>query len=190
MTAGARYSHDAKERAGGTVLQEAFAFNPATDLIFLNYARTSSSKITWRAGLEWDYAPGSMFYGSVSTGYKAGGFNDGCAAGSVYAGQVCNQVRPPSSLYYQPETLTAYEIGDKSRLLANRLQINAGAFYYAYRNLQLSSVANFNGAPTQTTLNAGVSEVKGLEFEAVFLPDRMNRFDLKATFLDATYTCP
>jgi iron complex outermembrane receptor protein len=43
---------------------------------------------------------------------------------------------------YQPETLTAYEIGAKNRFLDNRLQINVDAFYYNYKNYQVDQLEN------------------------------------------------
>lgn len=187
VSAGVRWSHDRKSRAGGTVFQVGPLFDPATDLRNLNYAASTSSRVTWRVGLEYDLRATTLLYGSVATGYKAGGFNDGCAAGSSYQGQACNQIRSLETLYYRPETLTAVEAGAKSRLFDNRLDLNIAAFYYAYRNLQLSSVGVFNGGPTQTTLNAGVAGIEGVEVEAAIAPTAQLRMDVAATYLRARY---
>jgi hypothetical protein len=46
----------------------------------------STRQTTWRLGLDYDLAPATLLYGSVSTGYKAGGFNDGCLAGASQFG--------------------------------------------------------------------------------------------------------
>jgi iron complex outermembrane receptor protein len=187
FTGGARYSHDDKSRVGGTVRQQTLTFNPATDSLLLNAAETTSSKVTYRAGLEFDAGDRTLLYGTFSTGYKAGGFNDGCAAGSVTNGIACNQVRPLDILYYQPETLTAYEIGVKTRFADNAIRINASAFYYDYKNLQLAQLIIVNGGPSSQTSNAAKARVKGIEVEAVVTPIRNNRFDASFTYLDAYY---
>jgi iron complex outermembrane receptor protein len=187
LTAGARYSHDDKSRVGGTVMQQTLTFNPATDSKLQNSAAATFEKTTWRIGLEYDLNDRSLLYGSVATGYKAGGFNDGCEAGTVTRGLACNQPRPLAQLYYQPETLTAYELGVKTRLAQNLLQLSAAAFHYDYENLQLSTVANYGGGPAQTTTNAAKSTVNGLELEATLAPNARNRIELGATYLDATY---
>ena len=187
LTAGARYSHDDKSRVGGTVMQQTLTFNPATDRKLQNAAAATFEKTTWRLGLELDLNDRSLLYGSVATGYKAGGFNDGCEADTVTRGLACNQPRPLAQLYYQPETLTAYELGVKTRLARNLLQLSAAAFHYDYENLQLSTVANYGGGPAQTTTNAAKSTVDGLELEASFAPNARNRIDFSATYLDAAY---
>jgi iron complex outermembrane receptor protein len=115
LTAGGRWSHDDKERVGRT-------FNPVTNaLISPNDAAVTSSKFTWRLGLDYDLSPEALLYAVVSTGYKAGGFNGGCEAGTPN----CTNPRPNEALYYDPETLTAYEVGLKTRALNNMLRLTA-----------------------------------------------------------------
>lgn len=187
LTAGVRYSHDDKSRIGGTVFQQTLTFNPATDARSLNSAAATFEKTTWRVGLDYDLNDRSLLYGVVSTGYKAGGFNDGCEEGTVTNGQLCNQARPLAQLYYAPETLTAYELGLKTRIADDRMQLSVAAFHYDYENLQLSTVADFGGGPAQTTTNAAESSVDGIEIEANLALSARHRFDLAATYLDATY---
>lgn len=187
LTAGVRYSHDDKSRIGGTVTQQTLTFNPATDTKLLNSAAVTFEKTTWRLGLDYDLNERTLLYGVISTGYKAGGFNDGCEAGTVTNGQPCNQPRPLSQIYYQPETLTAYEVGLKTRIAADQIQLSASAFHYDYENLQLSTVANFGGGPAQTTTNAAKATVDGLELEANIAFSRRHRLDFTAAYLDATY---
>ena len=79
----------------------------------------------YRAGLEYDLTPKSMAYATISTGYRPGGL-------SSY-NPITNL---PNS--FGPETNVAYEVGAKSRLFDNRLQINADVFVYkqhGYQNL-------------------------------------------------------
>lgn len=186
-TLGARYSHDDKSRIGGTVRQQTPVYNPATDSVLINAAAVTSSKVTYRAGVEYDAGDTSLLYGTFSTGYKAGGFNDGCEAGAVINGTLCNQVRPLDVLYYKPETLSAYEVGLKTRFAGNAVRLNASAFFYDYKNLQLNQLTIVNGGPSSVTSNAAKARVKGVEVEATLTPSERNRVDLTFTYLDAHY---
>lgn len=90
----------------------------------------SMSHADYRAGLEYDVAPRSMVYGTVSTGYRPGGQ-------SAY-----NPVL--SQLYtFQSEVNTAFEVGSKNRFFDNRLQFNAAMFYYKISNYQ--NLDKYNG---------------------------------------------
>ncbi|MDY6949850.1 MAG: TonB-dependent receptor, partial [Pseudomonadota bacterium] len=163
VTAGIRHTSDDKSRMGNTINHAnlddpldyttgtqpgttnpgspATGFQPVTDS--LNNASVSYKKVTWKAGFDYDLTPDSLLYGSVSTGYKAGGFNEGCLAGTVN----CTMPVPESDLYYRPETLTAYELGVKARL-SRQARISAAYFHYDYSNLQLSQInATYCGGP-------------------------------------------
>jgi iron complex outermembrane receptor protein len=189
LTAGVRYTDDDKSRIGSTNFQQAAAFNPATDIKLLNAATLENHKLTWRLGADYDLAPGTMAYGSVATGYKAGGFNDGCLAGTRALGIDCPAAVavPAATLFYQPETLTAYEIGLKSRFWENKASVNLAAFDYDYKNLQLSNVAIVQGAPRYVTANAGVAAIRGLELDGLVTPTPFDRISYALTLLDAHY---
>jgi iron complex outermembrane receptor protein len=189
LTAGLRHTDDGKSRIGSTNFQQAATFNPATDFKLLNAASINTHKTTWRAGADYDLAPGALLYGSVSTGYKAGGFNDGCLAGSQALGIDCPAAVavPASALFYRPETLTAREIGLKSRFWGNRASVNLAAFDYDYKNLQLSSVAIVQGAPRYVTSNAGAAALSGLELDGQVRPTALDRVSYALTLLDAHY---
>jgi iron complex outermembrane receptor protein len=189
LTAGARYTDDDKSRTGSTNFQQGATFNPATDFRLLNNAALHTHKTTWRLGADVDLAPGTMAYGSVSTGYKAGGFNDGCLAGASALGIDCPAALavPASALFYQPETVRAYEIGLKSRFWGNRASANLAAFDYDYQNLQLSSVAIVQGAPRYVTQNAGKAAIRGLELDGQAALTPLDRVNYALTLLDAHY---
>jgi iron complex outermembrane receptor protein len=188
-TAGVRFSQDEKSRIGATNFQQSQEFNSATDLALLNAAFIDTRKTTWRLGSEFDLAPDTLLFGTASTGFKAGGFNDGCLAGSNYKGISCPaQVAvPASALYYQPETLTSYEAGIKSKFWGNKASINASVFYYDYSNLQLSGVVVVNGAPRFSTTNAAVAHIKGLEVEGQIIASTADHFSYSLALLDAQY---
>jgi iron complex outermembrane receptor protein len=188
-TAGVRYSDDRKSRIGSTNFQAGPEFNPATDLRLLNAAAVNTHKTTWRLGGEFDLAPATLLYATVSTGYKSGGFNDGCLEGRSELGIACPaaQAVPESTLVYQPETLTSYEAGIKTRFWDKRASLSASAFYYDYKNLQLSGVALVQGAPRFVTTNAGVARVTGVELEGMLSLTTASRVSYSLALLDAHY---
>ena len=173
LTAGARRTEDRKSRYGSTNLQAGPVFDPATDLALPNAASLATGKTTWRLGAEFDVAPSTLLYATVSTGYKSGGFNDGAA--------------PDPTLVYRPETLKAYELGLKTRFWANRASLNLTAYRYAYDNLQLSGVAMVNEVPRFVTANAGAASVKGLEVEGALKPVPQGRLSYTLALTDAHY---
>jgi iron complex outermembrane recepter protein len=164
LTAGARYSRDLKSRVGNTVLDiynsvgNSYSVgNFITRNVFqVNDASRTFSKVTWRAGIDYDSSLG-LFYASVSTGYKAGGFNDGCETPAAGQPNPKNCALPAGALYYDPETLTAYEAGFKLKF-SPQFRLNGSVFHYAYKGLQLSQVSNACGGPCQVTRNAAVSQ--------------------------------
>ena len=138
------------------------------------------NKTIWKVGIDYD-APGlGLIYASVSTGYKAGGFNDGCVTG---AGVGC--ALTAAALYYNPETLTNYEAGVKFRL-SPALRINAAVFHYDYDSLQVSQVVT---VPIPATLisNAAKAKVDGLELDATLRPSDTVTVDLGYTYTHARY---
>jgi iron complex outermembrane receptor protein len=188
-TAGARYTDDSKSRVGSTNFQQGAVFNPATDFALLNAASLNSHQTTWRLGADFDLAPSTLLYGAIATGYKAGGFNDGCLAGSSQLGLSCPAALavPADTLLYKPETVRSYEAGIKTRLWDNRASLNLSAFHYDYSNLQLSGVAIVAGAPRFITANAGEASVKGLEAEGQAALTPQDRISYALALLDAHY---
>jgi iron complex outermembrane receptor protein len=121
--------------------------------------------VTGKLGLEADLARQSMVYAQVATGYKAGGF--GIAV-------------PPQA--YEPEHLTAFELGSKNRFFDNRLQLNAELFHYRYSNYQVMYADESAPSPIpgdssasfmQYVVNAGAGRISGLDLESRWraLPD-------------------
>lgn len=185
VTGGLRYSEDFKSRQGLTVGQQGSTVLDPTlyTILSVNDASRSFSKLTWKAGADYDVSQSVLAFASIATGYKAGGFNDGCAATSP----MCSAPIAENRLYYQPEELTAYEVGLKGRYFDGTLSLNLTGFFYDYTDLQLNSQQEPPAPPGQVTLNAGKAHIKGSEIEAIFAPDRLDRIDLSIALLDASY---
>jgi iron complex outermembrane recepter protein len=195
LTGGIRYTKDDKSRVGATILDfpDAAAVTasglPAANCNALRCALNSNiafgkyKKTTWKIGVDYDAPNLGLVYASVSTGYKAGGFNDGCLTTS--GGLGCSLTS--AQLFFNPETLTSYEAGFKFRFADNALRISGSAFHYDYKDLQLSQIVTVP-IPATRIRNAGVAKVDGIELEAVVQPSENDRVDLGFTYIDARYT--
>jgi iron complex outermembrane receptor protein len=126
-----------------------------------NYA-ASWSATTGTAGLQWDPAPGTMFYGRYSRGYLMGGFNSGVTSS---AGQF-----PETN----PEHINDYEIGMKKDFFDRTLQVNLAVFYEDLRDFQAPlTVVSTSGqlATSQSRyLNIPKSVSQGVELEVNWAP--------------------
>jgi iron complex outermembrane receptor protein len=94
----------------------------------------------WRAGIEFDLSKDSLTYATVSTGHKAGGFND-------------TQDFGLTELYntdYKPESMTAFEIGSKNTFLDRKLKLNGAAFAYLYSDLVFQTIVSVGEDPDPT----------------------------------------
>jgi iron complex outermembrane receptor protein len=90
------------------------------------------SYVDFRAGVEYDLAPENLLYATLSSGHKAGGFND-----SLPDPDNAGQFITPE---YGPETAYALEIGSKNEFMDRRLRVNASAFGYIYKDLQFQTI--------------------------------------------------
>ncbi|MDB5579239.1 MAG: TonB-dependent receptor [Bradyrhizobium sp.] len=138
--------------SGATVLQTSGGI-PTGLLVARTDGQTvsqlSNSRVTYRAAIEYDIFPRSLFYASYETGYRSGGFNS--AAGFET---------------YQPEYINAFTVGLKNRFLDNRLQLNLEGFYWKYRDQQVSHIGlDLNGRTANYTQNIGRSRIWGGEAE-------------------------
>jgi len=153
VTVGLRKTRDKK--AGVDTLAGTPAVPPATVSTAAYDKSVSFDDTSWRLGVDHDLAKGTMVYATMATGYKAGGFNDKATAGS-----------------YNPEHLRSVELGIKSKLLADRLQLTASVFNYDYKDMQLNSVVCLTADPSSCgslTTNASSATVRGVELEARWL---------------------
>jgi iron complex outermembrane receptor protein len=137
---GARYSLDNQRLTG--VIQTYLPSTPVSVVPFthgalVNYDGVTATPATtidlgqihhnvdWKAGLEADITPDSMVYASAQTGYNEGGFN------LIPLSTAANE--------FEPEKLLAFTVGSKNSFFNNRLRINDEAFYYDYKDLQVSA---------------------------------------------------
>lgn len=166
-TIGLRYSYESKDFG--------FTFQPtpltpdqigeAYDRIVLFPQRApyvtdteSWSAVTGKVGLSWQLTDDALLYGSISQGFKSGGFN--------FA-----PVNPAGDAPFDQEDLIAYEVGVKADVFDGVARANLSAFYYDYKDLQVR-------IPIEPGVilieNASDARVYGGEFELQVRPlDRL-----------------
>ena len=140
-------------------------------------ASLSTTQFTYKAGLEEDLNADSMLYQQVSTGFVAGGFNFN------------------NDSTFRPETLTAFQIGSKNRLLQDTLQINAEIFdneihdaqtFYQLQNPFLNGTTIL--APvTVSQVEPARARSYGGELETQYLFTAKDRLDFSAAYLHARF---
>jgi iron complex outermembrane receptor protein len=166
VTVGARYTVEDKngytKHANGSVFYGA-PFD-------VNFSHTWSA-FTPRGIIEWTPTHTMLFYGSVSTGFKGGGW-------SLTSTNPVAAVTPLS-----PEKSTSYEIGSKVQLFDHRLSFNVALFQADTRDLQVRSLVG----PVLTDTNAGEERAKGVEIEAVAAPVSGLRVGLNYAYNEAIY---
>ncbi len=110
----------------------------------------SFDNVTWRLGAEWDLSDSVMSYITASTGYLSG-------STSVNATT-------------DEQESQVVELGIRSIIANDRLQLN-GAFHYTeYTNLLTQQQRIVAGIADTFSTNGGDIEAYGLEFDAVWLP--------------------
>ncbi len=121
-------------------------------------ATLKSEKLTPRLTAEWRAADDVLVYASWAKGFKPGGFNT-------------NEIVDFKGQGYQPERVTAYEMGVKSALFDRRLILNADVYYNDYKDQQIG-VQNTNISQTGQVIttagivNAGKVRILGFEVDA------------------------
>lgn len=131
------------------------------------------SKVSWKAGLDYDFTDEIMGYATVSTGYRAGGLQ--------------SSTNPAPYRSYRPETVTNYEAGLRGNLLDRKLFLSATLFNMDYQDLQVSSVISTATGPVAVTTNAAKARIRGVELESLFRPTRNDRISAYLSYLDGKY---
>ncbi|MFV3077218.1 TonB-dependent receptor [Niveispirillum fermenti] len=130
-------------------------------------------RLTPRVLLEWSSGNGTMVYGSVTRGFKGGGWQSAAADAAT------------ASLAYNPETAWNYEAGIKTDLLDNRMRFNLAAFYTDFKDLQVEQLDDV--ALTLVVANAASAKIKGLEAEVQVQPTRELTLSASGSLLHARY---
>lgn len=127
---------------------------------------------TWKLGADLRLTDDRLLYVLASTGWKNGGLNPGALTGGALDVPVV----------FEPEAVTALEIGTRNRLRAGRAHLNATLFLYDYDNYQFiqEDPVPFSAG----TGNIPRVEIYGLETELSWLVTDRLLLDGHLTLLD------
>lgn len=136
----------------------------------------SFSSTTWRMSLSYTPVDSQLIYGSVSTGYRAGGFNT-------------RGVDDATLEPFEEENVLTYEVGHKAdwSLGGMGLRSNVAIYLQDYTDIQ-NTVSFFEDSKLVTrTENAAEAEIFGLEAELTLQATDNLTMSLSYSLVDAEY---
>lgn len=129
--------------------------------------------LTYDVTPSWNITRNALAYFKFAHGVKSGGFNTAAAAAAAL-------------IVVAPERLNDYEGGFKTTWLNGRLTVNADAFHYDYRNVQVNVVGPnpaVAGASTSYLQNAAKAHSDGGEIDLNATPTENLHLNGSAGFL-------
>jgi iron complex outermembrane receptor protein len=124
----------------------------------------------------------TLLYVSASRGAKSGGINPAVPP-SVAGGLPANE-----SLFIEPERARDYELGVKTKLADDRVQLDANLYWTDVDDYQATRMGIINGVSTQILGNIGGVRTRGVEVELAARPFDGFTVALTGSYNDATYT--
>jgi iron complex outermembrane receptor protein len=108
----------------------------------------SDDEISPKISLKYQHNKNTMYYTTISKGYRAGGF--------------CTSAPDGYPKQYEKETLWNYEIGAKKSFFDNRLVVNSSIFYMQIDDMQVR-IFPIAGSRSSYVSNAAEATSKGFE---------------------------
>ncbi len=147
----------------------------------------ASSPLTPKIGARYQFTDDDFVYATAAKGFRAGGVNTQlnpalCTTGLALLGMTIADV--PKG--YNEDSVWSYEVGSKTRLLNNKLQLNLSAFRIDWSNVQTAIAAQ--GCGQNWTVNGGTAVSQGAEIQAQYRPFRPLTLTLNLGYDDAHYT--
>lgn len=157
LAAGARYSHDEKRFSMVNLANGPSQPNLYPSGVELN-SEYSDDNVSPEVTLSWRPTSNQTLYAAYKTGYKAGGVSN--------AFLVFNNATP-DNVQFRPEKAKGFEAGYKATLLDRRLRLDAVAYRYNYKDLQ---VVSYNAETISFTIqNAASARIQGVQGSAEWL---------------------
>ena len=139
------------------------------------------SDTSGKLGIDYQMNDDTLLYGSISKGYKSGGFQ-----GTLV-------FSPANIIPFDEETVWAYEIGSKLTLADGTMQLNSAFFFYDYQNLQAQGTIEGGAGGVENLFalqNIGDAEVLGFEVDLQAAPAEGLDLALGVGYLDAKIVDP
>ena len=134
------------------------------------------SNVSGRLVAQYFFSDDINVYASYSTGYRAGGFNDGYFNSATGT---------PDD--FSEEDMESWEVGIKSMLLDGRVRFNATYFSYEYTDMQVSTIDTTGGNLAQQTDNAADASRDGIEIDAAWAITPSLRLKATYAFIDGDF---
>ena len=164
ITAGLRYAQNKQTFVlGGSGL---LAGLPQTPVTYQSPVDSREGKTTWMGSSRYHFSEDLMGYVRVATGYAPGG---------------ANSPQPGVPQTVGSETLTTYELGLKSELLARRVLLDVSGYHIDWKDIQLPATLNGIGY----TENGGKASTDGFELTASYSPIQQLTLELNTGYAKA-----
>jgi outer membrane receptor protein involved in Fe transport len=182
VTAGLRWTVDKKDapRVPTWIVASNSVGYPVAEVIEQEWREpTGRLTVDWKPDLS--FADESLIYASYAHGYKAGGANPPGFVRVFYANDVVatgnseeSATRPRT---FDAEFIDAFELGSKNTLLDGSVTLNLAAFYYDYKDYQISEIVD------RSAFNRNFdATVWGLELESDWRPLENLKLGLKVGY--------
>jgi iron complex outermembrane receptor protein len=163
VTAGARYNEDGRQLTSRNRMRigavEICRLDPelrdVPDVCQATLPERRFSYLPWSVAVDYTPAADLLLYAKLSRGYRAGGYNiRGATAVDLDT--------------FEPEYVTAAEVGAKTEFFGNRLRLNLALFRSRFEDIQLTQrEQTAPGLPGVRFIeNGGSARIDGGEFEA------------------------
>jgi iron complex outermembrane receptor protein len=160
-------------------------------------SRSSDDESFWggKLALEYRTESGTLLYGLISRGYKAGGYNSALAS-KIPDFEEDGIFIPPENLVFGSETMWNYELGVKGSWLQDSLTISAAVFYQNREDMQVKQSIVIPMDPTSSACpcnfidslqNAAGGTNQGLEVEINWQASESINLFASLGFLDTKY---
>ena len=147
-------------------------------------------QVRWRPNDDW------MYYGSITTGYKSGGFG----SFSIFPDpEVFGTpgITPAEAVpdAFDPEEVISYEVGTKGKLFDGRAALELVGYYYAYEDLQVTvggqgggilveNIGEVEGWGVESTLNVVLNDYLDLYLSGAWAGSEANDVQAACDGLD------
>lgn len=148
--------------------------------------------INFRVNLDWTPTDDILMYFSVTTGYRAGGYQLGVTDARDNPRDANGLPIPGAGLTpltYDKETITAYEIGYKGFHFDRTVQLIASIYQYNYKGYQdrIDILDPVRGRSVDIVINADKAINRGFEAEALWYPTEELTVGANYSYTDTFY---
>jgi outer membrane receptor protein involved in Fe transport len=180
VTAGLRWTVDKKDapRIPTWIAASQTVGYPVAEVIEQEWREpTGRLAVDWKPDLT--FTDETMIYASYAHGYKAGGANPPGYVRALYGSRedLSNRASATRPRTFDAEFVDAFELGAKNTLVDGKVTMNLAAFYYDYKDYQISEIVD------RSAFNRNFdATVWGIEWETDWRPFENLRLSFKGGY--------